>query len=93
MQMHKAVSAFTIQHYISHTLLINFSFGLENSQTQDQDLKCQDQNQDQDLKCQDQNQDQDQDCRISVSSGLEINTVISRTTRLVLISLMWALSP
>ena len=32
--------------------------------------------QDQDLKC------QDQDCRISVSSGLETKTVVSKTTRL-----------
>jgi len=36
--MHKAVPAFTIQHYISHTLLINFNYrycrGLKNSRDQ-----------------------------------------------------------
>ena len=63
--MHKAVPVFTIQHYISHTLLINFNYWSV-SRKQPRPLL----------------QDQDQDRIISVSSGLETKTAVSRTTRL-----------
>ena len=43
-------------------------------------LQDQDQAQEQDLKCQCQGKDQDR--RISVTSSLKTNTVVSRTTRL-----------